>query len=1198
MAVGLFKIIRGLLIKKEGSLTPDQIEIVPNGSADTTTTIQSSQTADRTITLPDGTTTLVGTGLSQTLTNKTIDADQNTITNIENADIKSGAAIAKDKLAAGTANRVSVTDGSGFLVESTVTDTDLLVLGGLAGDTLVTTTGTQVLTNKSIDADLNTITNIENADIKVGAAIDATKIADGSVSNTEFQYIGGLTSDAQTQINAKVSKAGDTMTGDLNMSGTQKVTNLAEPTSAQDAATKQYVDNIAAGLDPKESVRVATVADLSATYATTPNNGRFTSAPSTIDGVALSVGDRVLVKDQIDAKQNGIYVYTAANELTRSADMDGSPASEVSAGNYTFTTAGTVNAARGYVITGNGILTLNVDDINFTQFSGASNAALRDLSNLTSPTAINQDLLADIDNTRDLGSSARRYAETHTQSVINTGANLTLQSTTGKIVLSGTSVNTPSASTDPGSPAEDDLYYNTALDKFKYFDGTQWRQVATKDESNFILNGYADSSTTGWTAYNDTQTVTITIATPAVFTVGSTTGLYVGMPVTFTTTGALPTGLVSGTTYFISAIPSGTTFRVSATLGGADVNTSGTQSGVHTFRPGVPVDATGGTANITFTASATSPLSGQNSFILTKDAAIREGEGVSYQFTIDDASKAKVLQIQFDYLVNSGTFAAGGSTTDSDVLVYILDVTNNRLIQPTTFKLFSSSSTIVDKFISNFQSSGDSVSYRLIFHCATTSASAFSLKLDNVVISPTTLSYGTPITDWVDFPSVAAGTLITATTTNPTYGTTSTNKAQWRRVGANAEIRWNFRQTTSGTAGSGTYLFNIPSVIGSIDTSRVAVSTGTNVTDYTQGAVGTCYYSSDGSSFQAVGTVGAHSASQLKMMFLGMNGGVSAGTLASTQNASFFSLNSSTIAFSLIASVPIQGWSAQVQSSDVNDQRIVSASYWCSANRSSDTSTPINYDSRDIDTHGAVTTGSGWRFTAPISGVYNVQLAAHAGNVVSYGLLIYKNGVAFKSLAFNNSSTSTINGSTSIQLNAGEYIDIRSSIAVVITGGTLATANVANISITRVANPASITSTETIAASYTVTSSTVVNVDNRFNLDTRVFDTHNAVTTGSSWNFKAPVSGLYQVSFSFNTGTASSVPQLFRNGSYYRTMSWGISGTVNNGNFGGTTLIRLNGGDEIYLVNRFTSLTMTFQAGQTAATLQGSNYIDIIKIGI
>jgi hypothetical protein len=90
-----------------------------------------------------------------------------------------------------------------------------------AGDTahvLVSRTSTDTLTNKSIDADTNTITNIEDADIKSGAAINAAKLADGSVSNTEFQYINSLTSNAQTQIDGKqadvITTEGDLIVGD------------------------------------------------------------------------------------------------------------------------------------------------------------------------------------------------------------------------------------------------------------------------------------------------------------------------------------------------------------------------------------------------------------------------------------------------------------------------------------------------------------------------------------------------------------------------------------------------------------------------------------------------------------------------------------------------------------------------------------------------------------------------------------------------------------------------------------------------------------------------------------------------------------------------------------------------------------------------------------------------------------------------
>lgn len=95
---------------------------------------------------------------------------------------------------------------------------DVQLPAGDSAHELVGTAATQTLTNKTIDADSNTITNIENADIKAGAAIDATKIADGSVSSTEFQYLGGVTSDIQTQIDGKqddvITTQGDVIVGD------------------------------------------------------------------------------------------------------------------------------------------------------------------------------------------------------------------------------------------------------------------------------------------------------------------------------------------------------------------------------------------------------------------------------------------------------------------------------------------------------------------------------------------------------------------------------------------------------------------------------------------------------------------------------------------------------------------------------------------------------------------------------------------------------------------------------------------------------------------------------------------------------------------------------------------------------------------------------------------------------------------------
>lgn len=123
-----------------------------------------------------------------------------------------------------------------------------------------------------------------------------------------------------------------------------------------------------------------------------------------------------------------------------------------------------------------------------------------------------------------------------------------------------------------------------------------------------------------------------------------------------------------------------------------------------------PVDGTAGTASVTFTTSSVTPLRGLKSFIFTKDAVNRQGQGVDYDFTIDESNKAKVLTIDFDYLVNSGTFVAGTSTTDSDVIVYLYDVTNAKLIEPSSIKLLGNSTTISNKHSATFQTASNRIS--------------------------------------------------------------------------------------------------------------------------------------------------------------------------------------------------------------------------------------------------------------------------------------------------------------------------------------------------------------------------------------------------------------------------------------------------------------------------------------------------------
>jgi hypothetical protein len=136
---------------------------------------------------------------------------------------------------------------------------------------------------------------------------------------------------------------------------------VGTPTADAHAATKAYVDAARSGLDVKQSVRVASVAPVAIATAL--------EAGDVIDGVTLVEGDRVLLKDQSTASENGIYVAVASGAASRATDADTS--AEVTTGMFTFVSEGTVNADNGFVLTTNDTITLGTTNLTFVQFSGA-----------------------------------------------------------------------------------------------------------------------------------------------------------------------------------------------------------------------------------------------------------------------------------------------------------------------------------------------------------------------------------------------------------------------------------------------------------------------------------------------------------------------------------------------------------------------------------------------------------------------------------------------------------------------------------------------------------------------------------------------------------------------------------------------------------------------------------------------------------
>jgi hypothetical protein len=189
-------------------------------------------------------------------------------------------------------------------------------------------------------------------------------------SGTYASYLG--VSESNGAITLTISGTSDATATSIvarDASGNIKV---ATPTDAAHAATKGYVDAARQGLDVKQSVRVATTAPIA--LATELEVGDVLDTD-----VTLVAGDRVLVKDQATASQNGIYVVQPTGAPLRATDANGTAdTGEISGGTFTFVEEGHVNADSGWVVSSNGTLTVGTDPIAWVQFSGAGSITAGD----------------------------------------------------------------------------------------------------------------------------------------------------------------------------------------------------------------------------------------------------------------------------------------------------------------------------------------------------------------------------------------------------------------------------------------------------------------------------------------------------------------------------------------------------------------------------------------------------------------------------------------------------------------------------------------------------------------------------------------------------------------------------------------------------------------------------------------------------
>lgn len=598
-----------------------------------------------------------------------------------------------------------------------------------------------------------------------------------------------------------------------------------------------------------------------------------------------------------------------------------------------------------------------------------------------------------------------------------------------------------------------------------------------------------------------------------------------------------------------------------------------------------PVDCTGGSGNITFTRSTSSPLRQTANGLITKDAVNRQGEGISIDFDVDRQDSAAGVKPQtfgFNY--------EGDSNFDvDDIKVFIYDVDNSELLDGISLKDLDGSG----RFVSSFTPNADSDSYRLCLHQASTSALATTLKVDTFFSGPAPVVITETITDWHDFTPTGAWT------TNTTY----TGKK--RRVGDSLEFEINIDFT--GAPNSATLTINLPSGL-SIDTSKID-------TDFDNSNLGQASLSDSGVLHPA--KVRYSSSTAVQPMYIRSEGSSNPSRLIAINQTAPFTIASGD-KIHLRALVPISGWgTGKVSAVAADSNRPVSAEIYDDQPTGTIASTFAGsgttvWDTVSGDTHGAYSSGS---YTVPVSGRYIFSGQTIVGgteavnNFIAVRMAI--DGTEFAEQTHNRQITATglageyCRFNYQVELSAGQVITFRtvstisSAAFISVTGG-----HFLNIHKLDTGSPLA-SLAEPVIAMYGLSSPADTSLDyNAFDVvdyDTKVKDTHNAVTTGASWTFTAPRTDFYTVSagvFFTASAAASALTRrlsvsVFIDGSENKSLGSDISDQTTfarNHQVVGSVGVYLEQGQELDIRGNQNVVTST---AQTLLTNSNVNFISI-----
>lgn len=578
----------------------------------------------------------------------------------------------------------------------------------------------------------------------------------------------------------------------------------------------------------------------------------------------------------------------------------------------------------------------------------------------------------------------------------------------------------------------------------------------------------------------------------------------------------------------------------------------------------VPIDLTGGSPTVISIARGVAFNSTGNARI-THTAANGQGEGVSALFSVEPAYRSSSVSLTFNYQTSSGYL-------DGDLELWIYDVTNSQLIQPVPYKLLASLSPGV--FTAQFQTSATGASYRVGFFSPNTTATAYTVDFYNIVIGPSMFNFGSVSTDWR---SEAATVVFTG------FGAPTAISYETRRDGPDLLVRGKF---TSGTP--------------TATEARISlVYRGVTVTSadtVTLPSIETCGVWMRDTAAAAHGSVMLIEPS-VTYLTMGQGDGFSATATSGTAKMSASSYVASGNVVFFNARAPISGWATNVQTSDSADSRIVAASYYLSANFAATTTTPINFDTRVFDTHNAVTTSAtAWKFTAPVSGEYYFNAVTDNNAATTEFQYLYKNGTLARRISSTTAGNSGYSWSNPVVLRlvAGDYIDVRPGTSQTIRGGAEAGANTSRIEVFKLQGPSSIGATESIAARYYNSATSISGTLATVVWTTKDFDTHGALTSGV---FTCPSAGKYQVNlglalagtFILNTTT---VVEIQKNGTAVTNVTHYIAAAVTNEHVQVSDIISCVAGDTIRIQVSNSGTTPTIVSSNTR------NFVSIQRLGL